>query len=145
MKKFIPLLFLATTLVYGCKKEDENTPATLKSASELLTAHAWKLTSYTTNNTNSEVRDTLKSWTDSLIPHPVTITYNSNGTYSYSDGSDSGNWKLLDENSIIYNEGTFWGTMGTIKTLTENNFSVKYMWDVVGDGKIYEVTENAVK
>lgn len=146
MKKIALSLLFASLFMFSCKKEKETTtPTTVKSATELLTAHKWNITSYTTNNSNAEVKDTLKSWTDSLVKYPISVTYNSNGTYVYSDSSDYGNWKLLDENTIIYNEGTFYGVMGTIKTLTDNNFSVKYMWDVVGDGKIYEVTENAVK
>jgi len=144
MKRIIIVLFLFSVFSYSCKKE-ENTETAAKSATEKLTAHTWKITSYTTNNSNAEVKDTLKSWTDTVVKYPVSVTYNIDGTYIYSDSSDYGKWKLLDENTIIYNEGTFYGVMGSIKTLTDNNFTVKYMWDVVGDGKMYEVEENSVK
>lgn len=108
MKKasFATLLVAITTLFISCSKDAGNTPCTINSAA---IAGTYKLTAvtYKANSTTAEV-DYFKDPYYVACERDDVITFNSNGTYQFTDagivcspsGNDNGTWVLSGTTSM---------------------------------------------
>jgi hypothetical protein len=146
MKNKFKLLFLGLGLVlFACKKEETVTPAALApTTKELLTATTWKLTNYATTSSDTSATNEIKSWNEDIKSNTLYVTYQTNGTYAYSDSSDYGVWELSNDKTILYNKGTVEQSTASIDKLTATDFILSYDW-TVNDSLTVKVTETAVK
>ncbi|MFY8108903.1 MAG: hypothetical protein ACOVO9_07920 [Bacteroidia bacterium] len=134
----LSLVFMVVFL-FGCKKE-ETTTTTSPTTKELITSAAWKVNSYSTTSTDAEILAEVKSWNDDLKTSPLTVTYKTDGTYSYSDGNDNGTWELSGDKKIIYGKGTADEISSTIDKLTSNSFVITYPFEAA-DSVVVSITE----
>lgn len=107
----------------------------------MLTANPWKI-AYSTTDTLSAVKLEVASWN---TLGSVYVTYNSNGTYLYSDSSSYGSWELTNDKTITYNKGKEDASTATIQSISPANLTISYMYDVLGDSTLHNVTETCIK
>lgn len=137
----IAILLLSTFL--SCKKESETEPISTPSNKDLIISSPWKISNYSTNSTDSLTIAFIQSWNEDLKTKPLQVTYSSNGTYNYSDGTN-GIWELSGDNKILFDKGTEDEVLSTIDKLTKTEFKVTYTWEISESLKV-SVTETAIK
>ncbi len=144
MKKIASILFVGVVvLFFACKDEDETKTPTPSNA-ELITSAAWKISNYSTPATDSLSVAVVKGWNDDLKTNVLSVTYNANGTYVYSDSSEYGTWELSGTNSVLFDKGTTNQLTATISNLTATNFALTYPWKMSSTLTV-NVTETAVR
>lgn len=144
MKNKITLIaILLLSAFISCKKESESDSTSAPSNKDLITSSPWKISNYSTNSTDSLTIAFIQSWNEDLKTKPLQVTYNSNGTYNYSDGTN-GSWELSGDSKILYDKGTEDEVLSTIDKLTKTEFKVTYIWEISESLKV-SVTETAIK
>ncbi len=142
MKHIFKLTFIALfVLLVSCNKDENTNNPTTK---ELITSAAWKVTNFSSLASDPVTLSVLKDWNDDLVANPLFVTYNSNGTYLYSDSSDYGTWELSGDKTIIFEKGTANQLTSTIDNITSTSFIITYPW-AMSDSLTVNVTEKAVR
>nr|WKN38276.1 lipocalin family protein [Tunicatimonas sp. TK19036] len=142
MKKILCVIALAAVaFTWTSCTEDDEQPTGDKTKTELLTAHAWKLTALT-------ISPAIDGSTDVFSLEPCykdnSQSFSSNGAFIQNEGSsicspygatENGNWSFSSSESILnttYDKNSGWDSSYNILTLTETTLKYSGVYDISG-------------
>ncbi len=142
MKNHLTLIMILFLGVFSCKKEETTKTSATPTTAELISSARWKVTNFSSPSTDSEAINFIKEWNEDL-KKGLYVSYNSNGTYIYSDSSEFGTWELSGNNAILFDKGPD-QYLSSIDKLTSNDFVITYPWKI-SDSLTIIITETTVK
>jgi hypothetical protein len=126
--KFSILVFATILVLPGCKSD--NKPCTL---SQATLSGTYKITAEITKSSTGEINNSFSAWAD--CKKDDLYTYNSNGTFNYTEGVTQCDPALIEYTqnwSLLGNELTQGNQKGSISDFTCNSFKLFKLDDVSG-------------